>query len=141
MDNVRGRFLGLPHGICSLCILTYCNLSYFLLWFWRQDFGSDYISSWSLLIFYFRYVKRHFIKNNLLLFYLFNYILKTIQLHKSAASYKNPIFALSEKGPYQLHVNPTADKCLCFCYIDTIPLLSKSEISSVKLYSEVFHLV
>ena len=48
---------------------------------------------------------------------------------------------MCEKGPYQLHVNPTADKCLCFCYIDTIPLLSKSEISSIKLYSGVFHQV
>ena len=40
-------------NICSLCFLTYCNFSYFPLWFSGRDFGSDCISSWSLLIFYF----------------------------------------------------------------------------------------
>ena len=59
-----GGKLLIQFTICSLCILTYCNLSYFPRWFKRQDFGSNYISSWSSVIFYFRYVKRHFIKNN-----------------------------------------------------------------------------
>ena len=44
--------------ICSLCILTYCNLSYFRLWFLGRDFGSDCISSWSLITFYFLYKRK-----------------------------------------------------------------------------------
>ena len=39
--------------VCSLCILTYCNFSYFPLWFRGRDFGSECISSWSLLIIHF----------------------------------------------------------------------------------------
>ena len=43
------------------------------------------------------------------------------------------------KGKDQLHANCAAGQHLCFCYIDrTIPLLSKSEISSLQwLYSPV----
>ena len=46
------------------CLLLYCNFSYFLLWFEGRDFGSDCISSWSLLTFFFVYFH---IQNN---FYL-----------------------------------------------------------------------
>ena len=44
-----------------------------------------------------------------------------------------PAFCICEnKGAAQLHSNCAADQCLCFHYIDsTIPLLPKSEISSV----------
>ena len=36
--------------ICSLCILTIGNFSYFPFWFWGQNFGSDCSCSWSLLL-------------------------------------------------------------------------------------------
>ena len=39
--------------ICSLCILTICNFSYFLFWFSGRDLGSDCPSSWSLPTCYF----------------------------------------------------------------------------------------
>ena len=29
-------------AICSLCILTICNFSYFPFWFWVLDLGSDF---------------------------------------------------------------------------------------------------
>ena len=45
-------------------ILLWHSLSLPYNYFKKQDFGSDYINSWSMVIFYFRYVKRHFIKNN-----------------------------------------------------------------------------
>ena len=39
---------------------------------------------------------------------------------------------VKKKDADQLRSNYSADKCLCFCYTDsTIPLLSKSEISSL----------
>ena len=41
----------------------------------------------------------------IVLLHVKNLLLKTIQLHKSAASYKNPFLHICEKGPYQLHVN------------------------------------
>ena len=43
------------HGvtICSLCILTICNFSYFPFWFLVLDLGTDRFSSWSLHTFYF----------------------------------------------------------------------------------------
>ena len=46
---------------------------------------------------------------------------------------RKPAFCICEnKAADQLCSNRTADQCLCFCYIDsTIPLLSKSEISSI----------
>ena len=37
--------------ICSLCILTICNFSYFPFRFWGPDLGSDCLSSWSLHFF------------------------------------------------------------------------------------------
>ena len=37
--------------VCSLCILTYYDFSYFTFWFSGRDFGSDCISSWSLINF------------------------------------------------------------------------------------------
>ena len=49
------------------------------------------------------------------------------------------MFCICEnKDTDQLCGNHEADQCLCFRCIDsTIPLLSKSEISSLKLYSRV----
>ena len=46
---------------------------------------------------------------------------------------RKPDFCICENNdPDQLHGNREADQRLCFCYIDsTIPLLSKSEISSL----------
>ena len=46
---------------------------------------------------------------------------------------RNPAFCICEnKDADQLHVKRKADQRLCFQYIDsTIPLLSKSEISSL----------
>ena len=46
----KSSSFGLPY---SLCIMTICNFSFFPLLFRGQDFGSDCISSWSLLTFYF----------------------------------------------------------------------------------------
>ena len=40
-------------SICSLCILTICNFSYFAFWFLGLCLGSDCLSFWSLPIFYF----------------------------------------------------------------------------------------
>ena len=51
-----------------------------------------------------------------------------------------PTICIGEnKGPDQLRGNPEADQCLCFRYTDsTIPLLSKSKISSLlRLYRPV----
>ena len=47
---------------------------------------------------------------------------------------RKPKFCICKnKDADQLHGNREADQCLCFRYIDsTIPLLSKSEISSLK---------
>ena len=47
---------------------------------------------------------------------------------------RKPTFCICEnKDADQLHSNREADQPLCFRYIDsTIPLLSKSEISSLK---------
>ena len=44
-----------------------------------------------------------------------------------------PTICIGEnKGADQLRGNREADQCLCFCYTDsTIPLLSKSKISSL----------
>ena len=39
--------------VCSFCIMFICDLSYFLLGYRGQDFGSCFISSRSLLTFYF----------------------------------------------------------------------------------------
>ena len=45
---------------------------------------------------------------------------------------RKPTFCICEKDADQLRGNREADQRLCFCYIDsTIPLLSKSEISSL----------
>ena len=46
---------------------------------------------------------------------------------------RNPTFCICEnKDTDQLRGNRETDQRLCFCYIDrTIPLLSKSEISSL----------
>ena len=41
--------------ICSLCILTICNFSYFPLWFLGLDLGSDCFRSLCLHTFYFYY--------------------------------------------------------------------------------------
>ena len=48
-----GKYLLTRMTICSLCILTICNTSYFQLWYWGLELGSDRPSSWSLLTFYF----------------------------------------------------------------------------------------
>ena len=50
---------------------------------------------------------------------------------------RKPAFCISEnKDPEQLTGNREADQCLCLCYLDSmIPLLSKSEISSLSLSS------
>ena len=61
-------------------------------------------------------------------FYKFNYILKMYYLKQynyinQLHHIKIKVLHICEKSQYQLHVNPTADKCLCFCCIDTIPLL------------------
>ena len=47
---------------------------------------------------------------------------------------RKPAFCICEnKGADQLRSNCSADQCLCFHYIDnTIPLLYKSEISSLR---------
>ena len=55
-------------------------------------------------------------------FYKFNYILKMYYLKQyNYINYINQLHHIKiqllhicEKGQYQLHVNPTADKCLCF---------------------------
>ena len=36
-----GKYLLTRLTICSLCILTICNFSYFPFWFWGLDLGSD----------------------------------------------------------------------------------------------------
>ena len=50
---------------------------------------------------------------------------------------RKPAFCICKnKDADQLRGNREADQRLCFCYIDsTIPLLSKSEISSLNLSS------
>ena len=42
---------GVAHSVYRMFVLyfDYCNFSYFPLWFLGRDFGSDCISSWSLL--------------------------------------------------------------------------------------------
>ena len=52
---------------------------------------------------------------------------------------RKPDFCIWEnKGAVQLRSNCAADQCLCFHYINsTIPLLPKSEILSLWLYSPV----
>ena len=52
---------------------------------------------------------------------------------------RKPAFCICEnKGADQLRDNREADQCLCFCYRNsTIPLLPKSEISSVQPSSVV----
>ena len=55
--------------ICSLCILTYCNLSYFPLWFGGGDFDSDCISSWPLFTFYFQFKCQNIAVNQYILLY------------------------------------------------------------------------
>ena len=59
-------------------------------------------------------------------------IFKQISLHMSQVMRK-PTFCICEnKGADQLRGNREADQRLCFRYIDsTIPLISKSEISSL----------
>ena len=49
---------------------------------------------------------------------------------------RKPVICICKnKGADQLCSNCTADQHLCFRYIDTtIPLLPKSEISSLKIY-------
>ena len=49
-----GRELLIRFTVFSLCILIYCNFNYFPLWFLGRDIGSDCISFWSLLIYYFQ---------------------------------------------------------------------------------------
>ena len=45
---------------------------------------------------------------------------------------KKSVYIFKNKDADQLHSNHTADQPVCFHYIDSIiPLLSKSEISSV----------
>ena len=39
--------------ISSLSVMSVCNISYLSLWFRGRDVGSDFIRSWSLLIFKF----------------------------------------------------------------------------------------
>ena len=34
--------------LCSLCLRSICNLSYFLFWFCEQDFHCDFSNSWPL---------------------------------------------------------------------------------------------
>ena len=55
---------------------------------------------------------------------------------------RKPAFCICEnKGTEQLHRNREADQHLCFCYIDSaIPLLPKSEISSLLPSSVAVHL-
>ena len=56
---------------------------------------------------------------------------------------KADFYPCENKGADQLYSNCTADQCLCFRYMDstirymdsTIPLLLKSKISSVCLFS------
>ena len=66
-------------------------------------------------------------------------ILDTQQLlgHEVSLGMRKPAFCICEnEDAYQLRGNREADQRLCFRYIDsTIPLLSKSEISSHKLSS------
>ena len=52
---------------------------------------------------------------------------------------RKPTFCICEnKDTDQLHGNREADQRLCFRYIDSmIPLLSKSEISSLSSFSQV----
>ena len=50
---------------------------------------------------------------------------------------RKPVFCICEnKGADQLRDNHAADQHLCFCYIDTIPLLHKSK-SSILYSSSV----
>ena len=85
--------LVLMAGLCLLLFTCNCVVSFWrgflFLWVLRMGyiillwhslslqynyFGSDYISSWSLLIFYLRYVKRHFIKKQLIPFFFISFI-------------------------------------------------------------------
>ena len=54
--------------------------------------------------------------------------------------HKKPAFCMHEnRGADQLHSNRTADQRLCFRYIgSTVPLLSKSEISSLVICTAQF---
>ena len=65
------------------------------------------------------------LKQLITFFYKFNYILRMYYLKQY--NYINQLhhikLQLCEKGQYQLDVNTSTDKCLCFCCIDTNPLL------------------
>ena len=51
---------------------------------------------------------------------------------------KNCFLPMRKKGADQLRGNYGADQCFCFLYVDnTIPLLPKAEISSLKPFSVV----
>ena len=56
-----------------------------------------------------------------------------IRVSEMSLVMRKPAFCICEnKDADQLRSNCAADQRLCFCYIDTtIPLLSKSEISSI----------
>ena len=59
-------------------------------------------------------------------------------IYVGAMSSENLIFAYAKTKAQVAHYR-TADQLLCFCHIgSTIPLLPKSEISSLQLYSPVF---
>ena len=61
---------------------------------------------------------------------------RSLNLHLSCVMRKPTFCICKNKDADQLNVNHEADQCLCFRYIDnTIPLLSKSEISSPQPYS------
>ena len=74
--------------ICSLCILTYCNLSYYCFGFDGRTLVLIISVRGHCLSFTSDMLKGISLKTTNYFFYKFNYILKTIQLHKSAASYK-----------------------------------------------------
>ena len=68
------------------------------------------------------------LKQLITFFYKFNYILRMYYLKQynyinQLHHIKLQLLHICEKGQYQLHVNTSADKCLCFCCIDTNPLL------------------
>ena len=62
----------------------------------------------------------------------------TCNSHIIVITWKKPTICIGKnKGADQLRINCGADQCLCFFYMDsTIPLLSKSKISSLFPSSE-----
>ena len=68
----------------------------------------------------------------------FAHSIRTLLLSNMSRRMEKPTICIGKnKGADQLRINCGADQCLCFFYMDsTIPLLSKSKISSLLPSSE-----